>query len=80
LPSSAKIRANPRFHVMWGFLLRRILSTIPVLLIVAVLVFLLLRLTPGDPAAIIAGDAANPEQIAAIRTGLSAAKQAYRKK
>jgi peptide/nickel transport system permease protein len=55
---------------MFGFLLRRILSTIPVLLIVAVLVFLLLRLTPGDPAAIIAGDAANPEQIAAIRTGL----------
>ncbi|MCU0898721.1 MAG: ABC transporter permease [Burkholderiales bacterium] len=55
---------------MLGFLLRRILSTIPVLLIVAVLVFLLLRLTPGDPAAIIAGDAANPEQIAAIRAGL----------
>jgi peptide/nickel transport system permease protein len=55
---------------MLGFLARRILSTIPVLLIVAVLVFLLLRLTPGDPAAIIAGDAANPEQIAAIRAGL----------
>ena len=55
---------------MLGFLIRRILSTIPVLLIVAVLVFLLLRLTPGDPAAIIAGDAANPEQIAAIRKGL----------
>lgn len=33
-------------------------------------VFLLLRLTPGDPAAILAGDAANAEQIAAIRKGL----------
>jgi len=35
-----------------------------------VLVFLLLRLTPGDPAAILAGDAASSEQIAAIRASL----------
>lgn len=34
------------------------------------LVFLLLRLTPGDPAAIMAGDAATAEQIASIRAGL----------
>jgi peptide/nickel transport system permease protein len=47
-----------------------LLATIPVLLIVAVLVFLMLRLTPGDPAAILAGDAANSEQIAAIRASL----------
>ena len=46
---------------MLSFLLRRLLSTIPVLLIVAVLVFLMLRLTPGDPAAILAGDAASTE-------------------
>jgi peptide/nickel transport system permease protein len=38
--------------------------------IVAVLVFLLLRLTPGDPAAILAGDAASPDQIAHIRVSL----------
>ncbi|HEX9431533.1 MAG TPA: ABC transporter permease, partial [Burkholderiales bacterium] len=37
---------------------------------VAVLVFLLLRLTPGDPAAIMAGDAASAEQIERIRAGL----------
>jgi peptide/nickel transport system permease protein len=55
---------------MYAFIARRLLSTIPVLLIVAVLVFLMLRLTPGDPAAILAGDAANAEQIAAIRAGL----------
>lgn len=55
---------------MSGFILRRLLSTIPVLLIVAVLVFLMLRLTPGDPAAILAGDAASGEQIAAIRASL----------
>jgi peptide/nickel transport system permease protein len=46
------------------------LATIPVMLIVAVLVFLMLRLTPGDPAAIIAGDSANTQQVAAIRAQL----------
>ncbi|MGQ0653159.1 MAG: ABC transporter permease [Betaproteobacteria bacterium] len=55
---------------MLNFILRRLLATIPVLLVVAVLVFLLLRLTPGDPAAIMAGDAATSEQIEQIRAGL----------
>jgi peptide/nickel transport system permease protein len=55
---------------MLAFIARRILATIPVLLVVAILVFLLLRLTPGDPAAILAGDAANAEQIERIRAGL----------
>jgi len=55
---------------LFSFVARRILATVPVLLIVAVLVFLLLRLTPGDPAAILAGDAANTEQIARIRASL----------
>ena len=55
---------------MLRFIVRRLFATIPVLLIVAVLVFLMLRLTPGDPAAILAGDAANAEQIAAIRASL----------
>ncbi len=55
---------------MLNFLLKRLLATIPVLLIVAVLVFLMLRLTPGDPAAVLAGDAATTEQIARIREGL----------
>ena len=55
---------------MYAFIARRLLSTIPVLLIVAVLVFSLLRLTPGDPAAIMAGDAATGEQIERIRAGL----------
>jgi len=55
---------------MTGYILRRIASTVPVMLIVAALVFLMLRLTPGDPAAIIAGDNANADQIAAIRNRL----------
>ena len=49
------------------YLLRRLLAVIPVLAVVGVLVFALLRLTPGDPAAVLAGDYATPEQVAAIR-------------
>lgn len=55
---------------MASYLLRRLLATIPVMLLVAVFIFLLLRLTPGDPAAIIAGDYANDAQIAEIREKL----------
>lgn len=55
---------------MLSYLLRRLFATIPVMLLVAVFVFMLLRLTPGDPAAIIAGDYANDAQIAEIRTKL----------
>ncbi|HMN81894.1 MAG TPA: ABC transporter permease, partial [Burkholderiaceae bacterium] len=52
---------------MWVYIGRRLLSTIPVLLIVAVLVFLMLRLTPGDPASIIAGSSATDQDIIDIR-------------
>jgi peptide/nickel transport system permease protein len=55
---------------MLAFVARRILATIPVLAMVAIFVFLMLRLTPGDPAAIIAGDAANSQQIELIRERL----------
>jgi peptide/nickel transport system permease protein len=53
-----------------AYIVRRIVATIPVMLLVAVFVFLLLRLAPGDPAAIIAGDNVTPAQIAMIRTNL----------
>lgn len=52
---------------MLGYILRRILATLPVVLAVAVMVFCLLRLTPGDPALILAGDSATPEQLEKIR-------------
>jgi peptide/nickel transport system permease protein len=52
---------------MYGYLLRRLLGTIPVMLVVAVFIFLMLRLTPSDPAAILAGDSATTEQVAKIR-------------
>jgi peptide/nickel transport system permease protein len=55
---------------MYGYILRRLLAAIPVMGFVALFVFLLLRLTPGDPAAILAGDTATPAQLEAIRTSL----------
>ncbi len=55
---------------MLGFIVRRILATVPVMGVVAVFVFLLLHLSPGDPATVIAGDYASPEDIARIRTQL----------
>lgn len=55
---------------MYAYLLRRILATIPVMLVVALFVFALLHLSPGDPAAVIAGDAASPADIARIRHSL----------
>ncbi|MFO1284612.1 MAG: ABC transporter permease [Burkholderiales bacterium] len=55
---------------MLGFLTRRLVATIPVMAIVAVLVFSMLRLTPGDPAAIIAGAAATAADVEAIRAKL----------
>ncbi len=62
---------------MYGYILRRLLATIPVMLIVALVVFLLLHLTPGDPAAIIAGDYARPEDIARIRKNLGLDQPLY---
>jgi peptide/nickel transport system permease protein len=62
---------------MLGYLLRRVLSAIPVMGVVALFVFLLLRLTPGDPAAILAGDNATPEQLERIRISLGLNQPLY---
>jgi peptide/nickel transport system permease protein len=55
---------------MLAYATRRILTTIPVMLFVALFVFSLLYIAPGDPAAIIAGDQATPADIARIRVSL----------
>jgi peptide/nickel transport system permease protein len=55
---------------MYAYLIRRILATIPVMAVVAIFVFSLLFLSPGDPAAIIAGDLATADDIARIRERL----------
>ncbi len=55
---------------MLGYILRRILATVPVMAIVGLLVFSLLYIAPGDPAAVIAGDQASPDDVARIRASL----------
>ena len=55
---------------MTAFIVRRIASTFVVMAVVGIIVFLLLHLSPGDPAAIIAGDNASPAQIDEMRKRL----------
>ena len=55
---------------MFAYVVRRLLATIVVMAVVALVVFLLLYLTPGDPAAILAGDAATSDDIRRIREKL----------
>lgn len=55
---------------MLAYLARRVLATIPVMGVVALFVFSLLYLAPGDPAAVIAGDQATPADVERIRQGL----------
>ena len=55
---------------MLSYILRRILSTMPVMAIVALFVFSLLYIAPGDPAVVIAGDQASPADVEHIRQAL----------
>ena len=57
-------------NAMLNYAAKRLVATIPVMAIVAVLVFALLRLTPGDPASIIAGPAGTTQDVLAIRAKL----------
>jgi peptide/nickel transport system permease protein len=55
---------------VFAYIVRRIFATIPVMGVVALFVFSLLYISPGDPAAVIAGDLATDEDIARIRKSL----------
>ncbi|MBT53375.1 MAG: peptide ABC transporter [Mameliella sp.] len=55
---------------MFNFLLKRFLLAVPTLFIVALLVFLLVRMIPGDPASVLLGEGADAASIAAINTRL----------
>jgi len=55
---------------MYAYVGRRVLGTLPVIFVIALVIFLILHLSGGDPAAIIAGDHANEEDIKAIRDKL----------
>jgi peptide/nickel transport system permease protein len=55
---------------MTAYILRRLVMLAPVILVVGVVVFALVHLTPGDPAAVIAGDQATPERVEELREQL----------
>lgn len=55
---------------MIGIMIRRILALVPVLTVVGVVVFLLVHLTPGDPAALILGESATPHSVAVLHAQL----------
>jgi peptide/nickel transport system permease protein len=55
---------------MLTYIVRRVLATIPVMVVVALFVFSLLFIAPGDPAAVIAGDQASPADVERIRQNL----------
>ncbi|MEO4044773.1 ABC transporter permease [Hoeflea sp. CAU 1731] len=55
---------------MLGYVLGRLLAAIPIFILVAIFIFSLVHLTPGDPAVLLAGDNANPQQVEKIRERL----------
>ena len=55
---------------MLRYAARRLAQTVPTLLVISVLTFLLVRLIPGDPATLIAGEEATPEVLAGLRERL----------
>ncbi len=55
---------------MLAYVVRRVVATIPVMAVVALFVFSLLYIAPGDPAAVIAGDQATPADVERIRQSL----------
>lgn len=52
---------------MWKFIAKRLVAMIPVLLGVTLVIYLILNMAPGDPAKVILGEQATPEQIAELR-------------
>ena len=68
---------NSGYSLVFTYIVRRILATIPVMAVVALFVFALLHLSPGDPAVIIAGDTATLDDIARIRAKLGLDQPLY---
>lgn len=55
---------------MWSYILKRILSLIPILFIVSLVIFFIIHITPGDPVSYMLGDEATEEQIENTREEL----------
>ena len=55
---------------MRKYIVKRLISMIPAIFVVSVVIFMIIHLTPGDPAAVMLGDQADPEAIEALRQSL----------
>lgn len=64
-------------NLMTNYILKRLLSVIPVLFIVSVVVFFIIHLTPGDPASVMLGDQATEEQLNEVREQLGLNQPIY---
>jgi peptide/nickel transport system permease protein len=75
----SRFRGNDelRHSPVFAYIVRRILATVPVMAVVALFVFALLHLSPGDPAVIIAGDTATLDDIVRIRQKLGLDQPLY---
>jgi peptide/nickel transport system permease protein/oligopeptide transport system permease protein len=62
---------------MYNYLIKRLLSTVPVLIGISLLLFFMLRMLPGDPAQVLAGQMATPEEIENIRHQLGLDRPVY---
>jgi peptide/nickel transport system permease protein len=60
-----------------NYILKRVLQIIPVLLLVTILIFLLMRMIPGDPAYILLGQRATPELVAELHVKMGLDKPLY---
>ena len=65
-----------REHV-WAYLARRLMYLLPVMLVVVSIVFLLIHLIPGDPAAVMAGADATPDDVARMRNVMGLDRPLY---
>ena len=65
--SHASQGSSDRWQAMLHYVTKRLLSTIPVLFGISLLLFFMLRALPGDPAQVLAGQMATPEDIELIR-------------
>ena len=62
---------------MHNYLIKRLLSTIPVLIGISLMLFFMLRMLPGDPAQVLAGQMATPQEIENIRHQLGLDRPVY---
>lgn len=62
---------------MWVYTFRRLLTIIPTLLVASILIFSFMHLMPGDPAAVMLGTNATPEQVERLRTQMGLNRPIY---